>query len=56
MALMFNPSELSKSISEVYEIFAHDENYRRKWKLKHEKHGVFRSGEGTEAEIKARLR
>ena len=56
LALMFNPSELSQTISDVYDIFSQNENYRRKWKLRHEKYGAFRSGEGTKAEIMARLK
>lgn len=36
---------------EVYEVFTQNENYKRKWRERHEKYGSMRSGEGTIDEI-----
>lgn len=53
---MTDASNWVDEIVEVYDLLLNNEQHQRKWKLKHEKNGHLRSGEGSESEILTKMR
>ena len=53
--VLLDREKVENAISDLYDLFTQNDNYKRKLREKHEKYGALRSGEGNAADIMRRM-